>query len=138
MKLRIITPLSVVVDETDVVSVRAEDDSGSFGILQGHADLVSSVLPSVVVWKCRDDTPHYCAVRQGVLTVRDKGGMVEIATREAVPGDDLEVLRTLVRQHYDALDDARRNANVEAVRLQLEAVQRIGEGLWSGAEGLFR
>ncbi|MBF0860192.1 F0F1 ATP synthase subunit epsilon [Gluconobacter sp. LMG 31484] len=138
MKLRIITPLTVVVDEPEVLSVRAEDESGGFGILQGHADLVSSILPSVVVWKGKDDVPHYCAVRQGVLTVADRGSMVEIATREAVRGDDLETLRSLVRQHYAALDDARRNANVEAVRLQLDAAQQIAKGLWSEAGGLFQ
>ncbi|MBF0851122.1 F0F1 ATP synthase subunit epsilon [Gluconobacter sp. R75690] len=138
MKLRIITPLTVVLDEPDVMSVRAEDESGSFGILQGHADLVSSVLPSVVIWKRRDGTPHYCAVRQGVLTVTEKGSMVEIATREAVCGDDLKTLKTLVRQHYAALDDARRNANVASVRLQLDAVRRIGEGLWSEAGSLLQ
>ncbi|MFT8479751.1 F0F1 ATP synthase subunit epsilon [Gluconobacter oxydans] len=138
MKLRIITPLTVVLDEPDVMSVRAEDESGSFGILQGHADLVSSVLPSVVIWKRHDGTPHYCAVRQGVLTVTEKGSMVEIATREAVCGDDLETLKTLVRQHYAALDDARRNANVASVRLQLDAVRRIGEGLWSEAGSLLQ
>ena len=33
MKLRIITPLSVVVDEDDVLALRAEDATGSFGIL---------------------------------------------------------------------------------------------------------
>ncbi|MFT8346247.1 F0F1 ATP synthase subunit epsilon [Gluconobacter oxydans] len=138
MKLRIITPLTVVLDEPDVMSVRAEDESGSFGILQGHADLVSSVLPSVVIWKRRDGTPHYCAVRQGVLTVTEKGSMVEIATREAVCGDNLEMLKTLVRQHYASLDDARRNANVASVRLQLDAVRRIGEGLWSEAGSLLQ
>lgn len=138
MKLRIITPLTVVLDEPDVMSVRAEDESGSFGILQGHADLVSSVLPSVVIWKRRDGTPHYCAVRQGVLTVTEKGSMVEIATREAVCGDHLETLKTLVRQHYAALDDARRNANVASVRLQLDAVRRIGDGLWSEAGSLLQ
>ena len=33
MRLRIITPLSVVVDEDGVLALRAEDASGSFGIL---------------------------------------------------------------------------------------------------------
>ncbi len=35
MKLRIVTPLSVIVDDEDVTAVRAEDDSGSFGICPG-------------------------------------------------------------------------------------------------------
>ena len=38
----------------DVVSVRAEDASGSFGILPGHADFLTSLAPSVVRWRRRD------------------------------------------------------------------------------------
>ena len=40
MKLRIVTPLSVVVDEDGVQALRAEDASGGFGILRGHADFL--------------------------------------------------------------------------------------------------
>ena len=38
MRLLISDPTKVVADHADVVSVRAEDASGSFGILQGHAE----------------------------------------------------------------------------------------------------
>ena len=40
MRLLITTPTAVVIDEQDVVAVRAEDESGSFGILNGHADFL--------------------------------------------------------------------------------------------------
>jgi F-type H+-transporting ATPase subunit epsilon len=33
MRLRIVTPLSVVIDEDGVLALRAEDATGSFGIL---------------------------------------------------------------------------------------------------------
>ncbi len=48
MRLRIITPLAVVVDEDGVLALRAEDASGSFGILPGHADFLTSLAISVV------------------------------------------------------------------------------------------
>ncbi len=50
MRLRIVTPLSVVVDE-DVDSLRAEDASGSFGILQGHAPFLTALAISIVSWR---------------------------------------------------------------------------------------
>ncbi len=43
MRLRIVTPLAVVVDESDVTALRAEDESGSFGILPHHADFLTSL-----------------------------------------------------------------------------------------------
>ena len=50
MKLRITDPTAILVD-TDVRSVRAEDASGSFGILSGHADFLTVLGVSIVSWR---------------------------------------------------------------------------------------
>ncbi|NHN87822.1 F0F1 ATP synthase subunit epsilon [Acetobacter conturbans] len=138
MRVRVITPLTVVADEKGVLSVRAQDESGSFGILKGHADLLTSLVPTVISWKRSDGSERYCAVRHGVLTVKDKGEAVDIATREAVVGDDLASLSTLVRDHFEALEDIGRNANVAAVGLQLAAVRLIAGRLKPGDMGMFQ
>jgi F-type H+-transporting ATPase subunit epsilon len=88
MRLRIITPLSVVMDEDGIRALRAEDATGSFGILPGHADFLTSLGISVVSWKSRDETQHYCAISHGALLVT-AGRDIAIATREAVTGDNL-------------------------------------------------
>ena len=54
MRLRIVTPLSVVVDEEGVLGLRAEDASGGFGILPRHADFLTSLALSVVGWTSGD------------------------------------------------------------------------------------
>ena len=51
MRLLITDPTSVVADHSDIVSVRAEDASGSFGILDHHADLLTALTISVVQWR---------------------------------------------------------------------------------------
>ena len=91
MRLRITTPLAVVADEDGILSLRAEDATGSFGILPHHADFLTSLAISIVSWQSGDETRHYCAVRRGVLSV-DAGRDIAIATREAVTGDDLATL----------------------------------------------
>ena len=48
MRLLITTPLSVVVDEDGILALRAEDATGSFGILPGHADFLTSLAISSV------------------------------------------------------------------------------------------
>ena len=88
MHLVITEPTRVVVDHDDVVSVRAEDASGSFGILTGHTDLITALTPSVVAWRHADGRQGWCAVRRGVLSVHG-GREVAIATRQAQRGDDL-------------------------------------------------
>ena len=49
MRLLITTPTAVVIDDPNVVAVRAEDESGSFGILNGHADFLTALTVSVVL-----------------------------------------------------------------------------------------
>ena len=50
LHLIIATPAKLLIDVEDVRSLRAEDDSGGFGVLPGHADLLTVLPPSVVRW----------------------------------------------------------------------------------------
>lgn len=124
MRLRIVTPLSVVVDEDGVAALRAEDASGGFGVLPGHADFLTSLVVSVVSWKTAAGARRYCAVRRGVLSVTG-GREIAVATREAVPGDDLATLDQTVLQRFRADLDSERAARVDATRLQLAAIRQI-------------
>jgi F-type H+-transporting ATPase subunit epsilon len=124
MRLKIVTPLSVVVDERNVVALRAEDATGSFGILPGHADFLTSLTLSVVSWKRADSTRRYCAVRRGVLSVAG-GADVAIATREAVAGDDLQTLDQTVLARFREQVDAERVERVSSTKLQLMAIRQM-------------
>ncbi len=136
MKLRIVTPLSVVVDE-DVDSLRAEDVSGSFGILSGHAPFLTALAISIVSWRT-SQAERFCAVRGGVLQMTGDN-IIAIATREAVAGDSLETLDTEVLARFQSDADDERTDNTESVRLQLSAIRRMVSRLRSGADvGEFR
>jgi F-type H+-transporting ATPase subunit epsilon len=124
MRLLITTPTAVVIDDPDVVAVRAEDQSGSFGILQGHADFLTALTVSVVSWHHADDRQRFCAVRHGVLSVT-KGSEVAIATREALPGDDLDHLEQVVLAKFREALEAERIARTESLQLQMKAIRQI-------------
>jgi len=133
MRLCVATPLAQVVDVDDVVHLRAEDDTGSFGILPGHADFLTALDASVVSWRHRDGRQGHCAVRRGVLTVRDGAG-VSVATREAVVDADLEHLETQVLQEFRARDEAEQSARVESARMELRALREMLRYLRPGGE----
>ncbi len=135
MKLRIVTPLAVVVEEDGVLAVRAGDDTGSFGILPGHAGFLTSLSISVVSWKSADGARHYAAVRRGVLTVT-AGREVAIATREAIVGDDLATLDDTVVNRFRSETETERTEHVETTRLQLAAIRQIMRRLRPGAGSL--
>ena len=128
MRLLITGPTAVVADHGDVASVRAEDDSGGFGILTGHADLLTALTVSVVSWRHADGRVGYCAVRRGVMTVRN-GTEIAIATREAELGTDLATLEASVLARFRAEAEAERTGRVAATRLQAQAIRRIVEAL---------
>ena len=98
MKLIVATPTSVAVD-ADVVSVRAEDETGGFGILDGHADFLTVLPISILRWRASDGAENYCALRRGVLTVSG-GTTVHVAAREAIVSDDFEHLETVVLARF--------------------------------------
>jgi F-type H+-transporting ATPase subunit epsilon len=124
MRLLITTPTTVVVDESDVAAVRAEDESGSFGILAGHANFLTALAVSVVSWRRADGTRRYCAVRRGVLSVSD-GTVVAIATREAISGDDLDHLEHVVLADFRDNIEAERAARTASLQLQMNAIRQI-------------
>lgn len=124
MRLLITTPTDVVIDDPDVVAVRAEDESGNFGILQGHADLLTALTVSVVSWRRADDRQWFCAVRRGVLSVTG-GNEVAVATRQAVPGEDLGQLEQVVLAEFLEAAEAERTARSESLQLQMKAIRQI-------------
>ena len=124
MRLIITTPGAVIVDHADVVAVRAEDESGSFGILNGHAEFLTALTTSVVRWHRAQGRQHNCAVRGGVLAVRG-GSEVAVATRQAVIGDDLDHLENVVLAEFHNAVDAERSARVESMRLHMLAIRQI-------------
>jgi F-type H+-transporting ATPase subunit epsilon len=122
MRLTIITPLSIVVDE-EIDSLHAEDESGSFGILPGHAPFLTALAISIVSWRV-EGQDRFCAVRNGVMTVSERT-KINIATREAVTGDDLATLDQEVLQRFHSEADEERVEHVETMRLQMHAILQI-------------
>ena len=124
MRLLITTPAGVVVDQGDIAAIRAEDQSGNFGILDGHADFVTALTSSIVSWRHRDGQAGYCAARRGVLTVT-AGRTVALATREAILGADVEKLAETVLAWFHTAAESERAAHADAMRLQVMAIRQI-------------
>jgi F-type H+-transporting ATPase subunit epsilon len=134
LHLTIATPAVVLVDSDDVASVRAEDASGSFGILPSHADLLTMLTPSVVRWRTAAGHTGFCAVKGGVLTV-SQGRRVAIACREGVVDDSLQTLEDRVRVIRAEQVEADRRARVAQVQLHTRAVRQLVRYLRPGQTG---
>jgi F-type H+-transporting ATPase subunit epsilon len=124
VRLTIATPLAIVVEASDVAHLRAEDDTGAFGILPGHADFLTALAVSVASWREDRGAEHYVAVRGGMLEVRD-GNTIAIATPGAVAGDDLHRLESEVLDKFRRQLVEEQAARTDAQRLYLAAIRQI-------------
>jgi len=128
VRLTVATPLVIVVEVGDVVHLRAEDDTGAFGILPGHADFLTALAVSVASWRDDRGAEHHVAVRGGMLEMRD-GNTIGIATPEAVAGDDLQRLETEVLAKFRLQLVEEQAARTDAQRLYLAAIRQIARFL---------
>lgn len=124
MNLIVATPLASAVRATDVSWVRAEDSSGAFAIMRGHADFLTALSIGVLRWRDAGDQQHYVALRGGMLSVQ-RGELVTVATPEAIVGEDLHQLESEVLSQFRRRVEEERVARTDAQRLQLAAIRQI-------------
>ena len=124
MKLAITSLAALAAVEDDIVSLRAEDASGSFGIRPGHADFLTVLDIGVVSWLNAVGHERHCAVRRGVLRMSG-GKTIAIASREAIVDDDLDRLESTVLAEFRQRDEAERSGRSESQRLELQLVREV-------------
>jgi len=135
VKFTVTTPLAIVVEVDGVAHLRAEDATGAFGVLPGHADFLTALAISVASWRDEHGVERHVAVRGGLLEVRG-GHTLAIATPEAIPGDDLRRLEAEVLAGFRRQLAEERSARSDAQRLYLAALRQIvrflrGDGVQS-------
>jgi F-type H+-transporting ATPase subunit epsilon len=124
VRLTVTTPLAIVAEAHDVVHLRAEDETGAFGILAGHADFLTALAVSVVSWRDDRGAEYHLALRGGMLEVRG-GDTIAIASPEAVAGDDLHHLESDVLAGFRRRLAEEQAARTDARRLYLAAIRQI-------------
>jgi F-type H+-transporting ATPase subunit epsilon len=124
MRLTVATPFAIITDADHVVHVRAEDETGAFGVLPGHADFLTVLAISVITWRDDENHEHHVAVRGGMFHVQG-GDAVSVATPEAVAGDDLHQLESDVLTSFRRQLNEEQAARADTQRLYLTAIRQI-------------
>lgn len=129
MQLEVITPDNKVLD-TSTDSMRVLLPDGWWGILPGHAPMIS-YLHSGVVHYSKEGQTRYIALYQGTIEVKKTSGEqthVLILTSAAEEGSDLEIVQSLLEQQAARLEELAKEADIEfkQIRLALEkSLQKI-------------
>ncbi len=94
--LRIVTPSRVF--EREIVQVRLRDESGFFGVMKGHADFLTILVPSLCYYRDVRGKERFLAVDEGIFTV--DGGLAVLTSREVFESDEPEKLAELVESTF--------------------------------------
>lgn len=122
MRLEVITPMSVCLDRP-ARRIVAEGPDGHFGMLPGHVDFVSELVPGILLYETEAGEERFVAVNSGTLV--KCADEVRVAVRGAVEGDDLAGLRKRVEADFRQRDEEERESRAALARLEAGIIRRF-------------
>ncbi len=122
-RLKIHIPSATVFDE-DIEFLRAQDRTGSFGILTGHTDFLTILTPSVLIVKIKGKELYF-AVKGGILSFRNN--TATLSTESAIRGESLEELHRLVKEHYLKISEREKQLGETIVNMERGFLKRLIE-----------
>ena len=124
LQLSIEVPTGSLLDVA-VAAITAESPAGRFGVRPRHIDGVAALTPGILAYR----PGGYAAIDGGLLVKCEDA--VRVVTPRAVLGDSLTSLVSVVREHFQALDEQERATRSALARLEagtLRRLQHIEEG----------
>jgi len=123
MALQVLTPDKFVLD-TSINAMRVLLPDGWWGIMPGHAPMIS-YIESGIVHYTRGDSKRFIALYQGTIEVKPdpiERTKVLILTSAAEEGDDLEKVQSNLNEQAARLAKLAKEADLEfnQIRLSLE------------------
>jgi F-type H+-transporting ATPase subunit epsilon len=114
-RLTIVTPTKTL--ERDVTHIRFKDETAYFGIMKGHIDFLTVLVPSLSYYRDASGKETFLAVDGGILSVR--GGEVTLTSREVYESDAAERLAEIIDGAI-----AKRKETEKAFITMLESIER--------------
>jgi len=108
-----------------VTSFVGEDDSGSFGILPGHARMMTSLIMGLARFRIGDDTWKYLAVPGAVLYFHDEE--LTLSTRRYLVDDDYMRISQALQQQLLAEEETLHTIKRSLRQMEEEALKRLWE-----------
>lgn len=96
-KLNIVTPAAMF--SRDITHIRLRDESGFFGIMKGHTDFLTVLLPSLCYYRDSGGKEVFLAVNAGVFSVRK--GIATLTSREVFESADPQKLAELIESAFE-------------------------------------
>jgi F-type H+-transporting ATPase subunit epsilon len=123
MHLKVLLPFQVYSETLNVLSIIAETQDGSFGILPHRRDCIAVLPPGLLTYKTEGGVEIFLAIDEGVLVKTDLD--VVISVRSAIQGTDLDKLRDLVKKEFLVLDESEKQLKLVMSKLENNLIRRL-------------
>ncbi len=118
---RIITPKAIKNVE-NISFFRAEDQSGSFGILPRHIEFLTILEPAIAI-AVIEEKEHYYAFNGGVLSF--KNNALTITAKEFVQSDKVSELLMMIKSSFTEQEEKERLFNDNIENLQKAFIKKL-------------
>ena len=108
-----------------VTSFVGEDASGSFGLLAGHARLMTALVTGLAWFRVGDQPWRYLAVPGALLYFRDN--LLTIISRHYLLGDDYTQIASALEEQLLAEEEELRATKQSLHRMEEEILRRMWE-----------
>jgi len=110
---------------SDVASFVGEDASGSFGILAGHARMVTALVIGLARFRTAGGTHQYLALPGAILYFRDN--VLSLTTRLCLADADYTRITEALRERLLAEERSLRSTKESLRRMEEEVLRRLWE-----------
>ena len=124
MKLDIVTPLGRIF-EGEVKEAYFPGIEGEFGVLDGHAPLMTTLMPGIITIKKHDNSEEIIAINSGYVEVNSNYINVLVDGAEAISGKNSgEIAESIERAKKLIKEAANSDAIVASVEAKIESAAR--------------
>jgi len=123
VRLKVLLPFQVLVDEGEVSRIVADTPAGSFGLLPHRLDCVASLARGILIYETAAEGEVCLAVDEGVLV--KTGADVLVSVRRALRGKDLAALRDDVAKQFLAEDEQAQSLRSAMARVESGFLRRF-------------
>ena len=106
-----------------VTSFVGEDESGSFGILSGHARMMTLLTFGLARFRCMEQDWEFLAVPEALVYFF--GNQLYLSTRRYLRGTDYELINSGLREGLLAEEEALHAVKLSMHRLEEEMFKRL-------------
>jgi F-type H+-transporting ATPase subunit epsilon len=124
MKLDIVTPLGRIF-EGEVKEAYFPGIEGEFGVLDGHAPLMTTLMPGVITIKKEDGSEEVIAINSGYVEVNPEHVNVLVDIAEPISGESAgDIAEAIERAKKLVREAANSDAIVASVEAKIESAAR--------------